>query len=454
MDLVFVDLETTGGVATRDRITEIAIVRYRDGEQISRYQTLVNPEQPLTPFITKLTGLTDAMLATQPMFGEVAQKVQQELSNAIFVAHNARFDYGFLKQEFARSGIHWQSQNLCTVKLSRTLYPQYSKHGLDQLIKRHQLHCEQRHRAMGDALATLSFFQHACDELGQEQVMQAVEGLLQRPSLPPALPTDELDGLPSTSGVYLFQNAAGEPLFMGHGRNLFQAISGRFQTNKGPDWHQEIAHINYQQCAGEFSAQLSFLTQVQTLKPLYQHQRAQEYCSIRLGKGAQGVAQLSLVNHIEPQNVAQHYGLFQSQREALKALRGLAKAHRLPIVMDQLELPDEIMQQPLPSAELYQVKLETALMGLKLKAWPWQGPVVIAEKERFTGIQQAHLFEHWCYLGSLSLDGVQADVAEPLRELYLSNSPQLSFDKSLYSLLQKRLAAGADGLEIQPLATQ
>ena len=452
MDLVFVDLETTGGVACRDRITEIAIVRCRNGEEVKRFTALINPEQALTPFIRKLTGLTDALLREEPVFAQLAGTILKELSQAVFVAHNSRFDYGFLKQEFARVGIHWQAQNLCTVKLSRNLYPEHRKHGLDQIIERHQIVCEQRHRAMGDALATFKFFQSACEEHGKAKVMAEVERLLLRPSLPPNLATDELDGIPSSPGIYKFLNENGQCLFMGHGRNLFQAITGRFQSGKGPDWSEDIYDIDYQLCAGEFSAQLDFLRGLQQEHPVHQHQRSSSFCSIYLEPDPSGYLQPKLVCEISPDQVSQHYGLFQSNSEAIKALRGLAKAHLLSIEMASLELPAQITQKPKPTPDLFNTQLQAALAGLKLKTWPWPGPVAIGEKERFTGIEQVHLFEHWCYLGTLSAAGEAEIEPEQWQQLYLQNRASFCFDKSIYQLLKKQLLAEESSLQVIPFS--
>ncbi len=152
----FVDLETTGGSAQHDRITEIAIIRV-EGESVTRYQSLINPQQHISPFIESITGISNAMVDDAPEFAEVADEVWAWLQDCVFVAHNVRFDYGFLKQTFERVGKDFQPEQLCTVKLSRRLYPEHKHHGLDQLIDRHGLRMSQRHRAMADADAIYQF---------------------------------------------------------------------------------------------------------------------------------------------------------------------------------------------------------------------------------------------------------------------------------------------------------
>jgi DNA polymerase-3 subunit epsilon len=150
-DLVFVDLETTGGNAAYDRITEVGIVRVRDGELIEEWSSLVNPECPIPAYIESFTGISNQMVADAPRFAEIAEQVQEKLHGALFVAHNARFDYAFLRSEFLKLDRHFSAKVLCTVKLSRRLFPEFVRHNLDAVMERNGLTCSARHRALGDA---------------------------------------------------------------------------------------------------------------------------------------------------------------------------------------------------------------------------------------------------------------------------------------------------------------
>ena len=150
-ELAFVDLETTGGNAAYHRITEIGIVRVVDDRVVEEWSTLVNPECRIPPPIQAFTGITDAMVADAPRFREVAATVREKLGAALFVAHNARFDYSFLRSEFRRADRRFSAKVLCTVKLSRRLYPAQRRHNLDAVMQRHGLECSARHRALGDA---------------------------------------------------------------------------------------------------------------------------------------------------------------------------------------------------------------------------------------------------------------------------------------------------------------
>ena len=150
-DLVFVDLETTGGNAARDRITEVGIVHFRAGECAGEWSSLVNPECHIPSYIEAFTGISNDMVANAPRFSDIALELQQRLHGAVFVAHNARFDYSFLRSEFRRIDSHFSARVLCTVKLSRRLYPEQHRHSLDAVMLRHGLSCTSRHRALGDA---------------------------------------------------------------------------------------------------------------------------------------------------------------------------------------------------------------------------------------------------------------------------------------------------------------
>ena len=168
--LAIVDLETTGGSPAWDRVTEIALLEVAQGEVVSEWSTLVNPGTSIPPAIQALTGITDEMVAGAPAFEDLARNLYARLEGHVFVAHNARFDYGFLRHAFERAGLRFQARTLCTVKLSRRLYPGHARHNLDSLVDRHRLrfdtHGAARHRALGDARAVWQFLSMAAEEHG------------------------------------------------------------------------------------------------------------------------------------------------------------------------------------------------------------------------------------------------------------------------------------------------
>jgi DNA polymerase-3 subunit epsilon len=180
--LVFVDLETTGANFALDRITEIGVVEV-DGDGMSRWSTLVNPGIEITPFIQELTGISNDMVRDAPQFEDVLGDLRTRLDNGLFIAHNARFDYGFLHHAYARAGHALQSEMLCTVKLSRALFPEEKKHNLDILIERHGLVAEARHRALVDADLLWQLWGKLTATFAHDTFAQAVSKLRHWPQL-------------------------------------------------------------------------------------------------------------------------------------------------------------------------------------------------------------------------------------------------------------------------------
>ncbi len=182
---VFVDVETTGASPARERVTEVGVVTVDtdgDAQRVSEWSTLVNPGVPIPAEIQWLTGITNEMVRDAPPFADIAETLYDRLSEAVFVAHNARFDHGFLKSEFARVGVDWRAATLCTVRLSRLLYPDRGPHSLDAIVARFGLDGEQRHRALGDARVLWRLLQRLLERHGVAEIELAVDRLLARSS--------------------------------------------------------------------------------------------------------------------------------------------------------------------------------------------------------------------------------------------------------------------------------
>jgi DNA polymerase-3 subunit epsilon len=255
---VMLDLETTGGSAANDRITEIAAVRVENGVEVARWSSLVNPQTPIPPFIQSLTGITDAMVANAPTFETLAPALFELLDGAVFVAHNVRFDHGFVQQALERLNRPLKVKTLCTVRLSRKLYPQHKGHGLDAITQRHGLHNQARHRAMGDVDVVLAWLALATQELGVEVVRREAHALLQGGNVvPPQLETP-VDDIPETTGVYLLWGAGPAPLFIGKASNLRARVMWHFQSAakvaREMRIAQEIRRVEWRETADELSA--------------------------------------------------------------------------------------------------------------------------------------------------------------------------------------------------------
>jgi DNA polymerase-3 subunit epsilon len=270
---VMLDLETTGGSAVHDRITEIAAVRVEHGVEVARWSTLVNPGVAIPPYIQSLTGISDAMVEDAPTFAQVATQLQELLDGAVFVAHNVRFDHGFVVSELARLEKQLKVKTLCTVRLSRKLYPQHKGHGLDAIMQRHGLHTLARHRAMGDVEVVLQWLHIAQAELGAEVLQREAAALLQGgTSVPPQLETP-VEDIPDTPGVYLFYGEGRTPLYIGKSVNMRTRVLAHFQSAakvaREARIAQEIRRIEWHDTAGELGALLLQTRLVKELKPLH-----------------------------------------------------------------------------------------------------------------------------------------------------------------------------------------
>lgn len=258
--MAFVDLETTGANPEHDRITEIGIVQIGpDG--VSEWSTLVNPGRPIPEFIERLTGINDAMVAPAPRFAELAAGIRTRLAGRLFVAHNAGFDYGFLQREFARlGGAGFVAPVLCTVKLSRRLYPEHGRHNLDALIARHGLVVGARHRALGDARALHQFWQRACAEHAPAALDAAVTAVTAGPNLPPHLDPRELAELPEHPGIYLFYDADERLIFVGKAKNLRARVLAHFGRKQASAGNrlliERLRRIEAQAAGGELGMAL------------------------------------------------------------------------------------------------------------------------------------------------------------------------------------------------------
>ncbi|BAN25797.1 DNA polymerase III epsilon subunit [Caballeronia insecticola] len=451
--IVFVDLETTGADATVDRITEIGVVEASTAG-IERWSVLVDPGVPVPPFVARLTGIDDAMLRGQPSFESLAPALAERLHGKLFVAHNARFDYGFLKNEFRRAGIAFRADTLCTVRLSRALFPSVERHGLDALIARLNLAPEGRHRALADADLLWQFWQKIHALYSQDLVDAAIKALVKRASLPAALPEGALDALPSTPGVYLFRGEDDVPLYVGKSINLKQRVAAHFSGDhrlaKDLSISQAIRRIECRETPGELGALLLEAKLVKDLKPTHNRllKSASAACAWQWLPGAHAPVLLK-ANRRDLSREAHLFGVFASRAKAHAFLRHLADEHGLCHATLGLEKAPSSRGR---GCFGYQVKrcrgscagIETfaehaaralaALDNARLVRWPHEGPIAISERDAQGG-EAWHVIDRWCYLGTCA---TREDIA-PL----LAAAPELRpFDPDVYSLLAKRLASG------------
>ena len=272
----FVDLETSGVSPADDRITEVGIVLVDGGQVVDEWASLINPGCAIPAEIQSLTGITNAMVRQAPSFSAVLPDILHRLQDRTFVAHNARFDYGFLKAECRRMGLRFSAEVLCTVRLSRKLQPQFSTHSLDALIARHSLGTGERHRALGDARLIARFFAKLEEQFGLVALQQAIDGLLKRPSLPMHLNAASaalIATLPESPGVYTFLGAQGQALYIGKSRNLRDRVRAHFHADSRNANDARLASethaLQIEPTAGEFSALLKEMQAIKASAPLH-----------------------------------------------------------------------------------------------------------------------------------------------------------------------------------------
>jgi DNA polymerase-3 subunit epsilon len=278
--LIFLDLETTGMAASEERITEIGLVEVANGEFVGSWSQLVNPEKSIPPFIQSLTGISNEMVRHAPTFEQLAPGLFERLAGKLLIAHNARFDYGFLKSEFARLDLAYRSRVLCTAKLSRKLFPEHRRHNLDSLIERYGLRCSARHRALGDAEVLWQFLQKLYAGMDAARIKAAVQAQLGAPGLPAGVSAEALDAIPETPGVYLFYDAQGAPLYVGKSVDLHARVRSHFAAGRRPAkdlrMAQQVARVEWIATAGELGAQLNELRLIKELLPLKRARRGKE----------------------------------------------------------------------------------------------------------------------------------------------------------------------------------
>ncbi|MEJ6979026.1 exonuclease domain-containing protein [Pedobacter sp. P351] len=266
-----VDIETTGGHASANGITEIAIVLH-DGNKVTRkYETLINPQKHIPIYISALTGISNEMVANAPLFSEVATEVFSLLHDKIFIAHNVNFDYSFLKYHLSACGYELQTKKLCTVRLSRKVFPGLLSYSLGKLCKQLQVELTNHHRAGGDAEATAILFSMILQNDKDGHIKQSLNRNSKEQLLPPNLSRAEFDKIPNTPGVYYFYNQKGKVVYVGKAKNLKKRVSSHFTGNSAnkqrQDFMREIHSINFQECGTELMAFILEATEIKRLWP-------------------------------------------------------------------------------------------------------------------------------------------------------------------------------------------
>jgi DNA polymerase-3 subunit epsilon len=456
--LAFVDIETTGSNFERDRITEVGI-KSLIHDQVETWESLINPQTFIPQNIQNLTGIRPQMVSQQPAFEGLATEIARELEGKMFVAHNARFDYGFLKASFKRVGIDFKPKVLCTVKLSRLLFPDQLRHNLDTIIGVHRLKISARHRALGDADLLLQFWRVCEEKLGREALLKAVNQLIGNPSLPPNIDKALVDSIPEKPGCYIFYGENQIPLYIGKSISLRSRVMGHFQgaltQRKEMKLSMQVRDIDWIETSGELGALILESRLIKERMPSMniKLRRSKDLCAWKLELTEDGVLSPHLVGHreLDPGIQENLFGLFYSKREANAYLKAIAKKYRLCEALLGLEKRIEgkacfayqvkqcggacIGGSPI---ELHNLQLKTALELFQVQVWPYSGPVAVKEAGHM------HVLDRWRYLGTAINE----------EELYeLAESGEAEFDLDIYKILKKALA-GSFKSQVIPLVVK
>ncbi|MBN2646959.1 MAG: exonuclease [Thiotrichales bacterium] len=418
--MVLLDCETTGGKATRDRISEIALLVVDQGRLLKRWHTLINPQTPIPPWIQKLTGIRNEMVQNAPTFAEIAPILQAVCEDRVLVAHNARFDYGFIKNEFKRLGQSFQAKTLCSVKLSRHFYPHFHRHTLDHLIARLNVTPSARHRALGDAEVIWAFFCQLNTEFDTQEIEAACSSLLKKPALPANLPLASVQNLPSHPGVYRFW-AEEQLLYVGKSVRIKERVLSHFTQDhavaKDVQMSGRITDIDYLSTPSDFSAQLIESEWVKQQRP-QMNRRLKKQTQLfqwQLRADENGYLGCHLVTADSDagndSGEEMRFGLFRSRTQATQRLEQLCQRHQLCAHLLGLEkrgtggcfalqlkkcLGACCGKEPPAS---YNLRLVEAMARFKQQVWPWPEAIIVKEpSHEESDVCWYHWIDQWRYL--------------------------------------------------------
>lgn len=448
--LAFVDVETTGTSLLRDRIIEIGILKVENNKVVKTFKSLINPDCFVPPEIFNLTGISPIELDKAPSFRQIKDDVLEMLDDCVFVAHNVRFDYSFIKNELKRLNYSFTSKQICTVKLSRHLYPKFRNHNLDEIIRRENIRCKNRHRAFDDAKVMFEFFKKSQKRFKGEKWNGVINLLLKKPSISIKISQEVLDTLPEAPGVYVFYGEQ-SVLYIGKSVNLRERILSHFSSdhssNKEMRISQQIVDIKVYPTAGELGALLLESDLIKKMQPLYNRKlRYSRYLTVVKKVTSDDKYQKIIIEELSEIDVSQLQSIvniFRSKKEAKIFLIGIAKEYQLCEKLLGVEkgkgacfgyrlgrckgacVGEE-------KAIKYNFRFINAFSKHSINYWPFKKPILIEEKNELDQISEAFLVDKWCYLGSVKQ---KEDIN--LREL----NQDLKFDLDIYKILNRFISS-------------
>lgn len=448
--MAFVDIETTGGSHFTSRVLEVGVVRVEGNRVVSTYKTLLHPDEPIPAFITGLTGITDDQVTESPKFASVANELADILDGAIFVAHNVRFDYSFLKMEFERLGVPFRPKLLCTVRLSRRLYPEYRTHKLADLITRHHLSAPSRHRAYDDAHCLWQFYQYVLAQFDLDTIENAIRAQLSAPSIPSQLDRAQVDALPEGPGVYIFENEDGTPLYVGKSVSVKRRVMNHFASDyeRGAEQKmaQQVKTLRGVATHGELSALLLESDLIKELQPMYNRalRQKEHVVLVLIAQDANGYLTVNMLEdrEISPEVAPGILSVFSTPARAKQSLHATSMKYRLCPKLLGLENTNRACFgsqlgkcdgacQSLETAESYNLRFKAAFERVRVAAWPFSGPILVKEQQLGLEGSTGYVIDNWCLVARLR------EFEDGSVE---SNSESHLFDLDRYKIIRRFLS--------------
>lgn len=446
---VFVDIETNGKMGPDGRIIEVGLIRVEDGQITDEYQSLVNPGGSVPYWIEKLTGISNHDLTDAPYFDDVADELHRLLDDAIFVAHNVRFDYSFFRSHFGALGRPFSPKLFCTVRMSRGLYPEHKGHSLEKIINRHGISAENRHRAFDDARAIYDFTSLAISEKGHKAFLANVALQLKTKTLPPNLDEAKFAHLPQKPGVYIFEGEDGAPLYVGKSVNIRTRVMSHFANDtkiaKEMKLSQRSFNVSYIETDTEIEALLLESAKVKELQPMFNRllRRKTTQSVLMRSYDENGYLTITVENRdlSDATDLGSIYGVYTSRAKAKEALESLTRTYQLcPKLMNLEKTKGFCFRHQLglckgacggkETAESYNQRAEFALAKSKLQSWPFKTKIAIKISEL-----KSLIVDQWV------IEGIMYHEYEPVLER-LSNG----FDMDTYKILRSYLRANRDSI--------
>lgn len=459
--VVYVDIETTGGSYRTSRIIEFAAIRVENDVIVETFKTLINPGSSIPHHITNITGISTSDVAEAPFFETAAEQIHNILQGAIFIAHHVRFDYSFIKKQLEICNIIYNPKMLCSVRISRALYPEAKGHGLEAIINRFGIETQARHRAYDDAEAVKNFLQIAYEQHGTEVFSAAVSKQLKHRSAPPNVISGAFDGIPNTIGVYTFANSDGIPIYIGKSVTLRKRVMSHFAQDTAIDKEMKLSlnthKISFIETANELEALLLESKMVKEYLPIYNRQlrRLKKMYVLKAVFDDRGYKIINIdfidTDEITPNRTI--YGVYPSKMKARQSLENIQKTYELcPKLLSLEKANGACFKYQLhkchgacagaESTKNYNERFEIAFSRNKIDEWPYKHPVVVSHLGQ-TNSHKNLVIDKWNVIGEIYSEEGCDTYYKPWDSV---------FDIDTYKIIRGYLANKSNHFKVQSIS--